>query len=79
MDIEEYKKKYLGGDFTRFPFTSKRKRMSTILNVNSTETGHSKRVHLKGAAEIVLDSCKYYLDENGRKLELGDEMSSKLK
>jgi magnesium-transporting ATPase (P-type) len=50
-------------EFVRFHFTSKRKRMSTITENNGkTETGHDKRVHMKGAAEQVLQSCNFYLD-----------------
>ncbi len=55
----------------RFHFTSKRKRMSTILeNIPDTETGYDKRVHLKGAAEYVLNSCSHYLNKDGLKVEL---------
>ena len=37
--------------------------MSTILeNVGQTETGYDKRLHMKGAAEIVLESCSHYLN-----------------
>jgi magnesium-transporting ATPase (P-type) len=57
------RKAYLPHDFLRFHFTSKRKRMSTLLeNVGQTETGYDRRIHMKGAAEIVLASCNYYLN-----------------
>ena len=37
--------------------------MSTILeNVEDTEFGYDKRIHMKGAAEIILESCSYYLN-----------------
>jgi magnesium-transporting ATPase (P-type) len=52
INIEDARKKYLPVEFTRFHFTSKRKRMSTITENNEgTETGHDRRVHMKGAAE----------------------------
>lgn len=54
---------HLREDYTRFHFTSKRKRMSTIIeNCGTTEFGYDRRVHLKGASEIVLGSCKFFLD-----------------
>ena len=27
-----------------------------------TEHGYNKRIHVKGASEIVLSTCKFYLD-----------------
>jgi magnesium-transporting ATPase (P-type) len=67
-NINETRSAYLPEEFTRFHFTSKRKRMSTITENNgTTETGHDRRVHMKGAAEQVLASCNFYLDQNGEK------------
>lgn len=55
IDIEDARKAHLPVEFTRFHFTSKRKRMSTLTENNGgTETGHDRRVHMKGAAEQVL-------------------------
>jgi magnesium-transporting ATPase (P-type) len=63
IDIDDKRKKHLPDPLTRFGFTSKRKRMSTIMqNCGKTEFGYDKRIHLKGAAEIVLESCTHYLD-----------------
>ncbi len=63
VDIEKKRSDHLSDDFTRFHFTSKRKRMSTIMeNVTDSETGYDKRIHLKGASEIVLKSCTHYLN-----------------
>lgn len=42
------------------------------------EFGYDKRLHVKGASEIVLDSCSHYLDENGNKKMLKDDMKSKI-
>jgi magnesium-transporting ATPase (P-type) len=36
--------------------------MSTIIDGDS-----GKRIHVKGASEIVLESCTHYLDANGSK------------
>lgn len=46
--------------------------MSTIVELPKDEAmqaefGYSKRVHVKGASEIVLESCNMYLDEDGNK------------
>jgi magnesium-transporting ATPase (P-type) len=54
----------------RFPFDSARKRMSTVLELNTTEAteyGYPKRLHVKGASEIILETCSHYLDFNGQK------------
>ena len=39
--------------------------MSTVVEVltgEKTEHGYSKRLHVKGASEIVLGTCNFYLD-----------------
>jgi magnesium-transporting ATPase (P-type) len=75
VDYESIRSKHLKTEFTRFHFTSKRKRMSTLTENNgSTETGHDQRIHMKGAAEQVLTSCNFYLDQNGEKVPLHDQM-----
>jgi len=59
----------------RFPFDSARKRMSTVLELEDnepTEFGYPKRIHIKGASEIVLAVCTHYLDENGAKKLIDD-------
>lgn len=66
VDLNAHRDKYLPEDFVRFHFTSKRKRMSTILqNVGKTEFGYDRRAHIKGASEIVLGSCTSYLTADG--------------
>lgn len=79
VDTEAKRREHLPDEYIRFHFTSKRKRMSTILeHVGTTEHGYDKRVHIKGAAEIVLASCSHYLNQDGEKIELQDEMKSNL-
>ena len=57
----------------RFPFSSKRKRMSTILeNVEDSTPGYRKRLHVKGASEIVKNCCSHYLDESGKVRQMTD-------
>lgn len=79
VPLTEKRAEYLPEDFVRFHFTSKRKRMSTILsNVGTTEFGYDKRCHIKGASEIVLGSCTHYLTTDGTKNPLHDDMKSNL-
>lgn len=51
----------------RFPFDSSRKRMSTLVDLKDekSEHGYPKRIHVKGASEIVLATCSHFLDING--------------
>lgn len=66
----------LGGDFNAvrhqahvvkvYPFSSKRKSMTTVLALNKKEDNHTiYRVHTKGASEIVLRSCSRYVNAHG--------------
>ncbi len=53
IDYEEYREKY---DIkVKFPFSSKRKRMSII--VNYEDNAH---LFIKGASELVLSSCNQW-------------------
>ena len=64
IKFEDIRTKHLKKDFTRFHFTSKRKRMSTIIeNCGETQHDYDRRVHMKGASEYVLESCNYYLNQ----------------
>lgn len=75
VNVEEMRHKHMPENFVRFQFTSKRKRMSTIVyNCGPTEHNYDRRVHMKGAAEIVLDECKFYLNEQGQKTPLTDSV-----
>jgi P-type Ca2+ transporter type 2B len=71
---EDLRAKHLKDPFIRFQFTSRRKKMGSVLTeIHDNEFSYDKRLHVKGAAEIVLNSCTYYIDENGNKKELTDE------
>jgi Ca2+-transporting ATPase len=83
FDIENQRAKYLPEqkDMLRFPFDSNRKRMSTVLvygNDELNEFGYNKVLHCKGAAEIVLAACNFYLDGQGNKCELDDSHKSRI-
>jgi magnesium-transporting ATPase (P-type) len=44
--------------------------MSTILELHNdekTEHDHPRRIHCKGASEIVLSTCSHYLNADGVK------------
>lgn len=59
----------------RFQFTSKRKKMSTVItNVKDNEYNYDKRLHVKGAAEIILSSCTHYINEDGEVEKLDESM-----
>jgi len=63
-DFENVRKTCIPKDFVRFQFDSARKRMSTIIKPAGSDF---KRIHVKGASEIVLESCTHYIDANGDK------------
>jgi len=45
-----------------FAFSSKRKKATTILEaIKDNEHGYDKRCHMKGASEIVINSCTKFL------------------
>ena len=51
--------------------------MSTVLELEDdepTEFGYPKRIHVKGASEIVLGTCTHYLNSEGVKTVLDDQM-----
>ena len=79
-DSEALKAKHLDAqNMIRFPFSSKRKRMSTILdNVPEAKPGYNKRLMVKGASEIVKNCCNKYLDENGNVQPMNDGMKQNL-
>lgn len=65
--------------FIRFQFTSKRKKMSTILqNIDDNEYDYDKRLHQKGAAEIVLKGCSHYLNQDGERIVMSDDMRNQI-
>eukprot|EP00343_Euplotes_focardii_P007905 CAMPEP_0205819478 /NCGR_PEP_ID=MMETSP0206-20130828/1867_1 /ASSEMBLY_ACC=CAM_ASM_000279 /TAXON_ID=36767 /ORGANISM="Euplotes focardii, Strain TN1" /LENGTH=1118 /DNA_ID=CAMNT_0053113125 /DNA_START=29 /DNA_END=3385 /DNA_ORIENTATION=+ len=72
-DYEEMRSKHLKEPFVRFPFTSRRKKMGSVLTeIDDNEYRYDKRLHVKGAAEYVLNTCSHYLNENGERVQLSD-------
>jgi len=39
--------------------------MSTVVENIQTSNAYSKRLHIKGASEIVKNCCSHYIDTNG--------------
>ena len=75
VDYEGIRKQMLPKDLIRFVFDPVRKRMATVAELPTpNEHGYNKRVHVKGASEIVLESCSHYLDESGNRQELNDNV-----
>ena len=51
--------------------------MSTIVKVG-TGQGYDKRLLIKGASEIVKSCCTHYLNGQGERVELTDEMNAEM-
>lgn len=64
-DAAAVQAQYLPEHKIRFPFNSKRKRMSTVMEGVETKNGYNKRLVIKGASEIVKGCCSHYLDVDG--------------
>jgi magnesium-transporting ATPase (P-type) len=65
VNFEKIRQTYVPREPIRFLFDSARKRMSSVIEAlpgEKTEHGYSKRIHVKGASEIVLATCNYFLD-----------------
>lgn len=77
-NADALKQQHLPEHKIRFPFNSKRKRMSTVIENLETSNPYGKRIHVKGASEIVKSCCSHYLDEDGNVKDLTDDMNSKL-
>lgn len=63
-DYAQYRDTYTGqgndgeSDLLRFPFTSKRKRMTTEVTYKDPNGGQDNYLMIKGASEIILETCK---------------------
>ncbi len=52
--------------------------MSTILENIQTKNSYGKRLHIKGASEIVKNCCSHYLDGEGNVQSMTDEIKGNL-
>ena len=79
VNFEQKRENHLPQDFIRFHFTSKRKKMGTILSkIKDNPYKYDKRIHLKGASEIVLGNCTKYIDAEGNTKDLDDGMKKQI-
>jgi len=54
--------------------------MSTVLtNIENNKNGYDKRLVVKGASEIVLDTCSTFIDSDGSEAELTEEKKEEIK
>ena len=72
IDLQKKHKVSLDDDFVRFPFSSSRKRMSTIIQNAHGKDAYDRRLLIKGAAEMITKCCDYYIDENGQQCNMTD-------
>ena len=63
----------------RFPFSSSRKRMSTIIENATGNGGYDKRLLIKGASEMILACCSKFVNEQGQVATLEDVTINKVK
>lgn len=75
-DYEAMQNKWLV-ESQRFHFTSKRKRMSTIVK-NVAANPDQKRLYVKGASELVKNCCSTYMDAEGNIKPLDDTINGEL-
>jgi len=62
-DYNEIRHSYNLRPTKMFPFSSKRKRSSIVVSLDAS--GQSKRVHVKGASEVVFEKCNFVLSPEG--------------
>ena len=75
VEFEKIRQTFIPKNPIRFLFDSARKRMSTVIELaanEKTEYGYAKRIHVKGASEIILSTCNFYLDSEGNKKVIDD-------
>ena len=69
-NIKALREKHVPQSAVRFQFTGSRKRTSTILENVENGTDYGKRIHMQGAAEIVLRRCNRYINERGELVDM---------
>jgi magnesium-transporting ATPase (P-type) len=70
-DYEQIRLKYPSDKHVKvFTFNSARKMMSTVVDYKNTQGGGCYRLFSKGASEIVLNKCRYYLNGDAKPVSL---------
>lgn len=75
IDVMKERENLLGQEYERFPFNSKRKKMSTIFFKANCPSKH--RLHTKGTVKIILNSCRYYVGPNNKIISMDDSIRDK--
>ena len=76
-DYEQIRKNYPSEALTKvYTFNSDRKMMGTV--IDRSAAGGLWRLHIKGAAEIVLAKCESYLDRDGHVIRLDEAKRKEL-
>lgn len=74
MNDLKTKHKTTGDDeMIRFPFSSSRKRMSTVIQNATGNGGYDKRLLIKGASELILEACTHYMNAEGEVCPIQDD------
>jgi len=61
-----------------YPFSSLKKRMSTIVSVLDSDGRPNRRIYTKGASEVVLQLCSTYMDQEGSIKVLTPELRARV-
>eukprot|EP01017_Pseudomicrothorax_dubius_P024496 TRINITY_DN2602_c0_g4_i1.p1 TRINITY_DN2602_c0_g4~~TRINITY_DN2602_c0_g4_i1.p1 ORF type:complete len:1110 (-),score=290.43 TRINITY_DN2602_c0_g4_i1:194-3523(-) len=79
INYQTYRDKHLIGEYIKFPFTSMRKRMGTILENVENGFPSKKRLHEKGASELVLECCTHFYSwKLNKKIPITPELKQKM-
>jgi len=81
VKIEDLQKKHkvsIQDEKIRFPFSSSRKRMSTVIQNAHGKDAYDRRLLVKGASEIIAKSCDYYLDADGQQCNFTDTVRTQV-
>eukprot|EP00760_Papus_ankaliazontas_P014439 PhM_4_TR16080/c6_g2_i1/m.38362/K01537/E3.6.3.8; Ca2+-transporting ATPase len=69
MDYGRIRASVADGNRRQYPFSSKKKRMSTIIR---NEQSRALTLYCKGASELILADCNQYLSPEGKVVDLDD-------
>eukprot|EP01017_Pseudomicrothorax_dubius_P035890 TRINITY_DN5087_c0_g4_i1.p1 TRINITY_DN5087_c0_g4~~TRINITY_DN5087_c0_g4_i1.p1 ORF type:complete len:760 (+),score=146.86 TRINITY_DN5087_c0_g4_i1:252-2531(+) len=77
ISCDELRAKHLVGEYVKFPFSSQRKRMGTILENVTGGPPSRRRLHEKGASEMILAACTHWHNWKANTIEEIDESMRK--
>ena len=62
-------------NIVRIPFSSERMKLSTFIPIENKK----RRIHMKGATEVIIRSCVSYLNQSRNKVDLSDSIARTMK